>query len=126
MSMARKLAALEKAAVKAGVQECRHCHWGLLRVDREDGVMGGWPAYEPVAIREYLDPGASERYRDPLSDADKARLVGWRDDDNWKPADLRCRWCGAPVSCTVLVLPCRPTTPGGDPWAEFLDGVLPK
>ena len=104
VSIARRLAALEKAAMKAGVQECRHCFWGYLRVERDGQGETGRPGYAPVVIREWLIATPNGRLRE-LSDEDKARLVGWRDDDSWKVEDLRCRWCGKPVSCVVVVNP---------------------
>src|ERR1035437_4845053 len=112
MSVATRLSRLEKKAVEAGWHECRHCFWGLVRIDREYPVSG-WLGYESVVIRERIDFDAHRRFRDPLSDADKARVVGWRDDDTWNPADLRCRWCGQKVSCVrELALPSF-VDPGG-------------
>jgi hypothetical protein len=105
MSIARKLASLERAVHDASGDRCPHCYHGLVRIDRGDQETAGRHGYEPVVIREWMAADAGGRFRDPLSDADKARVMGWHDDDAWDAEGLSCRWCGGKVSWVCLVAP---------------------
>src|SRR5438094_902923 len=91
MNIASKLVRLERRATKVGLYTCPHCR--------------GWPY---AVIQEWLpnpDRPFLGRLRDPLSDSDKQAFVGWRDDDTWPVADLRCRWCGTAANVVILMRP---------------------
>jgi hypothetical protein len=126
MNVASRLARLERKAAEAGLGECRHCLWGFLRIDRADqaGASDGRHGYSPVVIREWMardSDGPGRRMREPLSDEDKARVVGWTDDDTWNPEDLRCRWCGGKVSVTIIHQP----LPLEEPEERYADNLSP-